>query len=297
MRPFTQKHRLFALITVLILVSLACGIGGSAGGGSDDTPDFDGTAAALEKTAEAISSSQNEPTQAPVDDSSDDGGSDAGGECVDSAANYSAGEIVISTEFDDAPCWGTFQIPGSDDPDVPDYDLSIYNSTLFFEIYDGGISAYATYDPILDFGDVLVGAGVNTVGGPNTNNISLICRGSDVGWYEFSMTSGGEWIIWKVDATQDTIGNMYEALDSGFSNHYLRHKYNEIGISCIGDTLNFYITQIDGEVKLVGSVSDRTYREGQVAIAVYSYPTSSVNWNYGTEPMGVEFDWLEIQIP
>ena len=244
MRPFSHKQRLITLITVLILVSIACGTSSGGGDTNGDTPDFDGTASALEQTAEAISSGQDDPTPAPPTEDTSSGNT-SGGECVDSASNYSSGDTVLSTEFDDAECWGTFQIPSPADPDSPDYSVSLYQSTLFFEIFDGGISTYATYDPILDFTDVLVGAGVNTIGGPNTNNISLICRGTDVGWYEFSMTSGGEWVIWKVDATQDMINSMYEPLASGFSNHYLKHKYNEIGISCIGDELSFNITQID----------------------------------------------------
>jgi len=202
--------------------------------------------------------------------------------------------VVLSTEFDDAPCWGHFQIPAAGD--TPDYDVSLYNSTLFFEIFAGGTTAYATWDPILDFTDVYVAAGVNTVEGPNTNNISLVCRGSDQGWYEFSMTSGGEWIIWKVD-TSNPDDPDYTILNSGYSNHYLKHKYNEFGISCVGDQLDFYITQVDGEVKLVGSANDRTFRSGQVAVSVYSLPTSQVSWNYSSTPMQVEFDWLEIQIP
>jgi hypothetical protein len=305
---FSHKHKLIAFISMFFLISVAC-VGSSGGGNSGDTVDLDATAEVLQMTADAISANQadsnnppsdsnNPPADNPPPDNpppSNDNNGDS--TCEDTAANYSSGDIVLSTEFDSADCWGTFQIPGPDNPDNSDYDVSLYNSSMFFEIYDGGISAYATYDPILDFTDVLVGAGVNTVSGPNTNNISLVCRGTDVGWYEFSMTSGGEWIIWKVDATKTTINDMYEALASGFSDHYLKHLYNEIGISCVGDTLSFYITQRNGDVKLVGQVQDRTYRNGQVAIAVYSYPTSSVGWNYNQEAMGVEFDWLEIQIP
>jgi len=127
--------------------------------------------------------------------------------------------------------------------------------------------------------DVRVDAIVETVYGTNRNNISLLCRASDRGWYEFSMNSGGYWFIWKYDNEQ------YTELARGASKAINMQKaQNELTATCIGTELTFYVNQTE-----MGSVNDNRFKDsGQVGVSVSTFDTPSV---------GVEFDWFIASVP
>ena len=185
-----------------------------------------------------------------------------------------SGEVFISTEFDDTTNWYTFSVPEGDD-----YEATVDRSTLFLQMNDRDTTVYALYDMDLVPSDVRVDAAVETVSGPNRNNISLVCRATDAGWYEFSMNSGGYWYIWKYE------NGRYSELARGASNTINRQKAkNQITATCIGTDLTLYVNLSE-----MGSVTDNRFKGGgQVGVSVSTFDIPGA---------GVEFDWFSATVP
>jgi S1-C subfamily serine protease len=185
-----------------------------------------------------------------------------------------SGSYFFSTEFDDADNWYTFAVPDSDN-----YSASVNHSTLYMEADDKNSTVYAFYDLDLAPADVRIDAAVETVAGPNRNNISLVCRATEDGWYEFSMNSGGYWYIWKYSNSD------YTMLNSGASTAInLQKSKNELIATCIGTDLSFYVNGVK-----MGSTRDNRFQGGgQVGVSVSTFDISGA---------GVEFDWLSATVP
>jgi len=184
-----------------------------------------------------------------------------------------SGDAFVSTEFDDTENWYTFAIPETDE-----YEASYENSRVYIQLEPTNTTVYMVYNEFVP-ADVRVDTIVETVYGTNRNNISLLCRASDRGWYEFSMNSGGYWFIWKYDNEQ------YTELARGASKAINMQKaQNELTATCIGTELTFYVNQTE-----MGSVNDNRFKDpGQVGVSVSTFDTPSV---------GVEFDWFIASVP
>ncbi len=99
--------------------------------------------------------------------------------------------------------------------------------------------------------------------GPNGMWEELICRASDAGWYEFSVTVGGQWFIWKYDPNASDGGYFY-ILKQGTSKYIALEKHtNYLEASCIGTTLT-----LSANGHQLVQIEDRDLSEGQVGIAV-----------------------------
>lgn len=184
-----------------------------------------------------------------------------------------SGDPYISTEFDDTEGWYTIAVP-----DGATYDASFENSRVYIEVGQTYATAYMVYDAFLP-ADVRVDTFAESVVGTSKNNISLVCRATDAGWYEFSMSSGGEWFIYKYDNGQ------YTELKKGASRAINMQKAtNELTATCIGTELTFYVNQVE-----MGSVRDNRFKDaGQVGISVSTFDIPQV---------GIEFDWFVASVP
>jgi hypothetical protein len=183
------------------------------------------------------------------------------------------GDLYLGTDFEDPEGWYTFAVPDSEN-----YEASYYDSVVYLQVYDTDSTVYMLYDYDLP-PDIQVDAGVETVSGPNRNNISLICRATVDGWYEFSMNSGGYWFIWKYED-----GQYYELARGASNDINLQKAKNELTASCIGTKLTFYVN--DSEM---GSVSDNRFKgTGQAGVSVSTFDIPGA---------GVEFDWFAATIP
>jgi S1-C subfamily serine protease len=185
-----------------------------------------------------------------------------------------SGSYFFSTEFDNADNWYTFAVPKTDN-----YQASVDHSTLYLEADDKSSTVYALYDLDLQPSDVRLDAAVETVAGPNRNNISLVCRATDAGWYEFSMNSGGYWYIYKYE------NGDYALLNSGASTAInLQKAKNELIATCIGTKLSFYVNGVE-----MGSATDNRFKGGgQVGISVSTFDIPGA---------GVEFDSFVASVP
>ncbi|MEZ4645211.1 MAG: trypsin-like peptidase domain-containing protein [Chloroflexota bacterium] len=189
------------------------------------------------------------------------------------AAPWTSGDIVYVTDFDAIGDWSAFTIPSGGD-----YLAENRGSVLYIEVPDTDSTAYAVQDSV-SVGDVRIDAAVETVAGPNRNNVSLVCRYNDAGWYEFSMNSGGYWYIWKYS---DSAG--FEVLKEGASTQInLQKAENELTAVCQGNTLSLIINGTE-----VGSTTDTEFQSGGIGVSVTTFDIPGA---------GVEFDWVVVSVP
>jgi S1-C subfamily serine protease len=183
------------------------------------------------------------------------------------------GERILSAEFSNIDNWYTFALPGTDR-----YNYRVDDSRLYIQNNQKDTTVYALHKLPLR-ADVRVEAAVETVEGPNRNNISLICRATEQGWYEFSMNSGGYWFIWRYENSD------YRMLNSGASLKINMMKAaNVIMATCVGDTMSFFVND-----SLVGYAEDpNPLGEGQVGVSVSTFDIPGA---------GVEFDWFRASVP
>lgn len=116
-------------------------------------------------------------------------------------------------------------------------------------------------------GDVIVRTLVTKVAGPNRMNASVVCRASELGWYEFAITYGGYVQVWKWDANAGDNGYFYKLAERGSNDIKVQTGgVNELEADCIGDTLTFYVNGVQ-----VANVTDRDFTEGLVGVGVYTF--------------------------
>lgn len=153
---------------------------------------------------------------------------------------------------------------------------------LIFDLQGTGAWVYATYEPFT-YTDVRLDVRVSNRGS-NNNNVSLFCRKSDAGWYEFDIANNGLYEILfgkivgsTVEYTPITEGGSTE-IKSGMAE-------NEYGIVCQGNVLTLYING-----KEARSLVDNKYLlpEGKVGISVSSFRDV---------PVTVDFFWARISQP
>jgi hypothetical protein len=264
--------QILVFIIVVVVVQLACGPTSDGNSNGGDAPDYAATEAALAKTQAALDAQKNKATQPPPvatqpPEVATQPPSIATQPPSDQPFDYTtlqSGDLVYYTDFDGAgdweDGWTQFSIPDSNQYSV--YKESGY---LYFEVNETNLGIYAIPDFVYfprDYADVLVEILVDNVGSTNLNNIGVICRGTADGWYEFALLSGGEWFIYKVDVNKG-----YQLLTSGGIPSFDYDSPHYVAGECVGDELIIYI---DGEQPKNGSITDRSFRVGQVGMFVYA---------------------------
>lgn len=169
--------------------------------------------------------------------------------------------------------WSWFLTNG----DENNFDIYTKDGKLVFDINGQNLYSYFLYDPWY-YENVRLDAYAENRG-MNNNNVSLICRASDEGWYEFSIANNGLWWIYAYVGSSGT----YDQLANGGSNAIRMGKdVNEYTIVCSGTTLALYINGIEAHTRQENFYK---FREGKVGIGVSSF---------NALPIVVEFDWVSI---
>jgi S1-C subfamily serine protease len=185
------------------------------------------------------------------------------------------GDVYYSTDFDGGlGDWLYFLTSGSDDGFV----AQTIAGNLKFQIEQQDTWVYF-YNDAVSMADVRVDT-VATNLGRNNNNVSLLCRYSDVGWYEFNIANNGEYTILFFDSAI----NDYKLLFSGGSTLIkMGRDVNEYTAVCKGDKLSLYIN--GGEVR---TVTDKNLKSGFTGLSVSSFNVT---------PIDVEFDYFVLSVP
>lgn len=186
-----------------------------------------------------------------------------------------SGEVFFETEFEDADNWSLLTVPSTASGN---YSSFVQGGKYNLGIKPEGVTLYAFYDLVLNTADVYVETYAQKVAGPNTNNLSVLCRGSDAGWYEFSITSGGLWYIWRYK------DKLYTVLANGGTKVInMVGQPNTVAASCVGSTLTLFVNG-----QQVGQASDRSFMGGgKVGVSIFAeFPG-----------LGVEFEYFKALVP
>ncbi|MFZ5819596.1 MAG: family 16 glycoside hydrolase [Chloroflexota bacterium] len=195
-----------------------------------------------------------------------------------------AAQEFFTEEFEgDTSNWTYFTITGSNEANESGLSLETEGGYMVFDVSSKYLYTYVTYDPY-EYRDVAVETFVENRG-TNNNNISLFCRYSDEGWYEFNIANNGLYNI--LAATYNAAGDVvYNKMADGGSNKIKSGKdVNTYKIICKERTLTMYINGFETRVH-----TDNQYvlRDGKVGISVSSF---------NDLPVKVEVDWVTISQP
>jgi len=266
MKHASRNQSLLLVIGMLVALTVACG------GSSDATeaPNLAGTAAALQSTQDALAAASTQaakPTQEVV----------AATPTEEAPTEEAApeDEAFYTEEFDVAPQNWTYYLESGTDSD---FDLYTDNGRLVFDIQGQYVWPYYVYDSYI-YTDVRLDTTAQNLGN-NNNNVSLICRYNDRGWYEFNVANNGLYNIYRYEVSTN---NFHELYSGGVQNMKTGKSTNDYTIVCEGDRLTLGVNGVE-----VRTVTDSVFSEGQVGISVSSFDLT---------PVLVEVDYVAISVP
>jgi hypothetical protein len=187
----------------------------------------------------------------------------------------------FTKEFDNGSSnWSPFVTNGK----LHQLDLSAKDGRLVFAINERQVWSYAVYTP-QTYQDVKMEVQAENFGN-NENNVTMICRYSERGWYEVTISNNGLYKIYfgKWD-DNGTTASYAKIADGGSTNILAGRAVNTYAFSCKGTMLTLTIN--GKEIKRVEE-KQRGLREGQIGIGVSSFRYV---------PVEVQFDWVKITQP
>ena len=187
----------------------------------------------------------------------------------------------FTEEFDQEPGsdWAVDIIGPGADAHKDSVKTEFSNSRMRIELPEDDLYFYYTYTPF-SYENVRIDLRADNRG-VNTNQVSLFCRLSDEGWYEWSVGSGGDWVLWAYS-------NGYNLIANGGTTLLKQGKeVNEYGMECKDKNISMFIN--GQEIKL-SPVTDNQYqfREGTVGFNISSLSIT---------PVIVEVDWFKVGEP
>ncbi len=245
---------IFMLTAIILIVGLACGL---SGGGSD-TP---------------VQPPQEQPQNPPQQEEPP--------ATQPPQAEEPSNEMYFTEEFDQDPGWNYFLTSGQDKEDF--ITVEFRDSLMIFDFQETSIYAYYMYEGT-EYDNVRIDIRAENRG-KNNNNVSLVCRYSDEGWYEFSTEGGGLWYLYAVTINVENKA-VYNRINNGGASSLKQGKeVNEYGMVCDGTE----ITLIVNDKELI-KTDERKYsfRDGLVGFNI-----SSLN----VFPIILEVDWFKVSEP
>jgi hypothetical protein len=174
--------------------------------------------------------------------------------------------------------WTTFALDFEAFEYTEDFVFEESDAQQYMEVPGTSVAAYAICEDFAEQGQVEIVVAASNVAGPNTNNVSLVCRYQAAGWYEGAITSGGYWYLYKFTP----LGG-YEQLDTGGSLAInLKRATNELRLACVGETISFHVNGVE-----LGTVVDDQLDEGGFGISVSTFDIGGA---------GVLFEGLEVTV-
>jgi hypothetical protein len=141
--------------------------------------------------------------------------------------------------------------------------------------------------------DVGIQAEVENLGN-NTNGVSLLCRVSEKGWYEFRISSSGLYAIYRYDPVlKNQHQNPYVFIEEGGSPLiHAGRKINTIAMNCKGSNFTFAINGEQLKTNISTTLKDEFSKlpQGGFGLGVWSYAESG-------SAVEVNFNWIETYQP
>lgn len=149
------------------------------------------------------------------------------------------------------------------------FTLALEQGKLKINFTENYTYMYLIYNP-LSAADIRIDAKVENLG-RNNNNVSLICRYSDRGWYEFNIANNGLYNILRYDTSQ----NRYITIATGGSKAIkMGQGINVYTAVCSGDHLVLYINGTE-----TYSGKDSRLTEGRAGISFSSFNVLPITFN------------------
>jgi hypothetical protein len=261
-----KLNPLFILAMFILGVGLACNL---ASGGTKEAPTMPPAPAATlapVDTAEPPKPSATPENSLPTS--------------IPRPTATSAPAEFFTEEFDTDPGsnWSLFVLSGKKSSDKSKVSTTFEDGKMVFDIDDEELYAYTMYEPY-SYTDVSLDMQAENRG-KNTNNVSLVCRQNGGEWYEFSITSGGLWVLYAHDK------DGYQWLGNGGTTAlHMGRDVNEFGMICQGKTITMSVNGTE-----LKSITDNTYkfRDGAVGFNISSLDVI---------PVTVGVDWIKISQP
>jgi hypothetical protein len=256
---------LIFLVVIVFLVSAACNLTGGKETETQEPIVIVVTATPETSVKEPIVTDAPletvAPTEAPTEEVTEENG---------------AKDFFVE-EFDNGLSNYFYFIKSGEEKDVEAFSE---DGKLQVTINDYYVYYYLVYDPFT-YGDVRLDVEIENYGN-NNNEISLICRyDPDYGWYEYNISSGGEWRLFYYDAI---VAKDYVRLYNGGSTHVnMGRDTNTYTMICQGNELSLYINGY-----LARTVEHKDLDRGRIGIAINSYDSY---------PVIMKVPWLEISQP
>ena len=177
--------------------------------------------------------------------------------------------------------WSTFVTSGNEDR----MKISTDNGKMVFDLNDpnSDLYAYAILNTFTYTDVKMETTAANR--GVNDNNVSLICRYTDRGWYEFNIANSGLYWIYAYDSI-GAVAKGYNQLYAGGSTAIKGGQdTNTYVATCKGNKLSLSINGED-----VRTITENQFRfdQGEIGLSVSSFQVL---------PVKIEFDSLKISQP
>jgi len=256
---------LFFFSSVLLIVGLACS---ALGGGNTPAPPEQPQQPAQQPTQPpAPVVTEAPPTEAPV--------------VVPPTEAPVVASKFFTEEFDQDPGsdWVVDILGPGADAHKDSVVVEFTNEAMRIELPEQDLYYYYTYSGF-SYDNVRLDLRADNRG-VNSNNISLTCRGSSEGWYEWSVGSDGLWYLYAVTDTYNSIAS------GGTTFLKLGKEVNEFTMICNDKKISMFV---NGQEIKQSPVTDNKYvlREGSVGFNI-----SSIN----KVPVIVEVQWFMISEP
>lgn len=261
---FKPQNLFMFLFTIIAIVSLACSV------------DLYGTATPAPASAQpAVATSTVQPTMDTTETLLPD-------------QAYSGAQQYYTDEFDTTTNYWKYLVINGAKSQIVDGIVGLMSirqvgGLLSFDLQGPGAWIYAIYQPYT-YNDVRLDVEVGNRGS-NNNNVSLICRKSDAGWYEFNIASNGLYEILYAKIQPDQTVSYTHIADGGSARIKSGMAKNEYGIVCQGKTLSLYVNGTEAR-----TLEENKYLlpEGNVGVSVSSFRDV---------PVIVDFFWVKISQP
>jgi hypothetical protein len=191
-------------------------------------------------------------------------------------------------DYDDllANGWSYVWVTGNTQNDA---EIQTLDSRLVVKIEPREESVVKIFKEGPIFSDVIVQTEVENKG-DTRNGASLLCRVNEKGFYEFRISSGGQFWIYRYDQKLKKDGkNPYVFIAEGGSQFIKAGtKKNTFSMACVGEDFKYFINNEELILKIPSALKEEytRYPEGGVGIGAMSYREANQN-------VELQFDWFE----
>jgi hypothetical protein len=287
-----MKKHLLLLVSCFVLLSFGCILPFSNAGSTQPTP-----------TATVMQAPESTQTLAPtaIDNAAEPSSTPPSADQTDSKKSLTDPTTAAATElsaptatpsgaeyfrddFDEESGWTYEYITGNNKNQCEGPELR--DSQLWWRCPSGEEVQVKVYKDDLTYTDVAVTAEfVNH--GTNHNWTSLLCRVSDIGWYEFRFTSGGLYEIYRFDWTLRNAGeNPYIFITNGTTVYmHTGLTSNKVSMVCSGSDFQYYVNDQLLDVEILDEVKPEfeLIKQGGVGVGFLSEMKNPGNVEVGFE--------------